>query len=326
MCCFIIIFFGCLCIEIRFLYFLFVLNYSHLTPFWDYLFNSVHYLFIEKDAFAEEYGLVKEKACYFTYDRSTKRIINKQKYFMIPGLFINDYHSLTYNIFAFIFYLINIFNIIVCGLGILFKKTEPLLYEELWKSFRILILIIFFTRLISLIELTFLHVLGENNPFHQLKVFYFNSIKSLPLIKDFYYYFDNKHFQKQTATKLVKWLSSSNWFIYGLPIVIIISIIAIGLGIDYLIWRIIRNKKNDQDKDIENGGIENKDIENKDIKDKGQENKDYFLTYHKEDENYYFGEGNKAYFLWYSGEEKDTDKKDADKKDIDKKDIELLSN
>ena len=237
-----------------FIYFVLVFICSCLIPFWDYLFNSIHYLGVKKDAFAKEYGLVKEKACYFTYDRSTKRIINNQKYFMIPGLFINDYHSLTYNIFAFIFYLINIINVIVYSCYILCKINEyNEFYEKLWRSFRILILIILFIRLISLIELTFLHVLGENNPFHQLKVFYFNNIKfwlsifnnikPWPLIKDFYYYFDNKHFQKQTTTKLVSRLAPINWLIYGLLIIVIVLTIGTGLGIDFISWCIATGYK-----------------------------------------------------------------------------------
>ena len=155
---------------------------------------------------------------------------------MIPGLFINDYHSLTYNIFAFIFYLINIINVIVYSCYILCKINEyKEFYEKLWRSFRILILIILFTRLISLIELTFLHVLGENNPFHQLKIYYLNKIKSLPLTKDFYYCFDNQHFQKRSTLKLISQLTTDNLLDCCLLVVVIILIIAISTLSDYFI-------------------------------------------------------------------------------------------
>ena len=214
-----------------FIYFLLVFIYGHLTFFWEHLFNTIHYRFIVKDNFAEEYGLVKEKACYFTYDRSTKRIINNgNRYFMIPGLFINN-NSFEDNIIDAIFYLINFITVIIFIFAHLFSNEK----EKNWLSFRILISFVVLARLISLIELTFLHVLGENNPFHQLKIYYLNKIKSLPLTKDFYYCFDNQHFQKRSTLKLISQLTTDNLLDCCLLVVVIILIIAISTLSDYFI-------------------------------------------------------------------------------------------
>ena len=171
---------------------IFIFLFDYLTPFWNHLANNIHYWFIKDKSIFTAYGLVKEKACYFYYDKNSKQIINKQKYFNVPFLFTNNY-SLTTNIFTFVTGIMNIIYFIIKIHYFLkryysfYKCSQNENENDLYCIIVMILLSIFiWHKIILLLDLLFLHLLGENNYFHQIRLFYINGFKSLSFNNDYY--------------------------------------------------------------------------------------------------------------------------------------------
>ena len=205
------------------IYFLLQFIFHSITPFEDYLVNSIHYLFTKK-IFEDNYSLPKNKACYFYYDHSTKAIINDEKYFTIPFLFVNNNYLIT-NIIDLI---TNLFSLTIISWSVIkcFDHTENNLYT--WHLIRLVLLTLFFTKLFSLLNIVFIHLKGENNILNQWKLMITSFFKSLPIINKFYYVPKHNYFKQKLSPLL---------FQYLIPIISIIVLLLFSRFIDFIICK-----------------------------------------------------------------------------------------
>ena len=212
-----------------------ILNFffNCLTPFWYYLINNIHYLFIKnnfdldemiiniykttiirlnyqfhllfKNTFfhicSKKFGSVFLKANYFYYYHSAKMInfcVEDSSYditYVIPFLFTNNCNLAT-NIFDFIINLSNLFITIWIVRLFFIRNVENFIINFFIRSFIFLLLLI---ELATIINIIFIHIFNKKNYFNQFYIMITNHFKSLPFVNK-YYCIQKNYFQKKYSS------------------------------------------------------------------------------------------------------------------------------